>query len=107
MKLHYRGQDYEYNPPTVAVKESEIGGKYRGLDWRFHNPKKQLVLEPKLNLTYRGVRYSNQPVSTPEEKRKATSVQERARLLAIKQEKATRNRHNSMLHRASSEIGLV
>ena len=108
MKLRYRGKDYEYNPPTIAVTEGEIVGKYRGLDWRFHNLKKPLVLQPRLNLTYRGVKYSNQPViSSDEPKQKTASVQEHARWLALQREKAAKNRQNSMLCRTATEIGLI
>jgi hypothetical protein len=107
MKLRYRGIDYDYNPPTLAVQEGEIGGKYRGLDWRFHNLKHPLVIQPRLNLTYRGVKYSNQPVCTLAERQKATSIDERARWLAIKREKADLNRQATLLHRTSEEIGLV
>jgi hypothetical protein len=107
MKLRYRGVEYDYNPPAVTVQESEIGGKYRGLDWRFHNLKHPQVIQPSLNLTYRGVKYSNQPVSAPTEKPKVTSVSERARWLATKQEKAEKNRQATLLHRTSEEIGLV
>lgn len=108
MKLRYRGKDYEYNPPTIAITEGGIVGKYRGLDWRFHNLKKPLVLQPRLNLTYRGVKYSNQPVvSSDEQRQKISSVQERARWLAIQREKAAKNRHDSMLRRTAAEIGLT
>ncbi|MGL5943791.1 MAG: DUF4278 domain-containing protein [Waterburya sp.] len=107
MKLRYRGIEYDYNPPAVTVQEGEIGGKYRGLDWRFHNLKHPLVIQPTLNLTYRGVKYSNQPVSAPTERQKVTSVGERARWLAIKREKAAQNRQASLLHRTSEEIGSV
>lgn len=107
MKLRYRGIEYDYNPPAVTVQEGEIGGKYRGLDWRFHNLKHPLVIQPNLNLTYRGVKYSNQPVSAPTERQKVTSVSERARWLAIKREKAAQNRQASLLHRTLEEIGSV
>ncbi|MDJ0573424.1 MAG: DUF4278 domain-containing protein [Pleurocapsa sp. MO_192.B19] len=107
MKLRYRGIEYDYNPPAVSLAEGEVGGKYRGLDWRFHNLNKPLLVQPRLNLTYRGVKYSNQPVSTPTERPKTTSIAERARRLAIKREKANRNRQASLLHRTSEEIGLV
>ncbi|WP_019508848.1 DUF4278 domain-containing protein [Pleurocapsa sp. PCC 7319] len=107
MKLRYRGIEYDYNPPAVAVSEGEVAGKYRGLDWRFHNLEKPPTLQPRLNLTYRGVKYSNQPVSAPTPKPETTSVAERARWLAINQEKAARNRQASMLHRSSEEIGLA
>ena len=39
MKLIYRGTAYEYNPPVVNAVEGNVGGKFRGLDWRFHNLK--------------------------------------------------------------------
>ena len=107
MKLRYRGIEYDYNPPIIAVSEGEIGGKYRGLDWRFHNLDKPPVLQPRLNLTYRGVKYFNQHVSSPEEKSQTTSVAERTRWLAISREKANRNRQASMLRRTSDEIGLA
>ena len=106
MKLHYRGTDYEYNPPVV-VTEDKVGGKYRGLDWRFHNLEKPPVLQPGLNLTYRGVKYSNRPVASSSEKQKVTSVEEQARWLALNKEKALRNRHASMLRRTANEIGLT
>lgn len=105
MKLHYRGIDYDYNPPTVAVTEGEVGGKYRGLDWRFHNLEKPPVLQPRLNLTYRGVKYSNQPVFTSKKGKQGTSIAEKARWLAINQEKVAKNRNASMLRRTSDEIG--
>ena len=63
MKLRYRGIDYDYNPPMVTVAEAKVAGKYRGLDWRHHDLKTTLTLQPKFNLTYRGVRYYSQPIS--------------------------------------------
>lgn len=55
MKLIYRGISYEDNPTVIATVEGKVGGKFRGLDWRFHNLKKPPVLQPPVNLTYRGV----------------------------------------------------
>ena len=63
MKLRYRGIDYDYNPPMVTVAEAKVAGKYRGLDWRHHDLKTTLTLQPKFNLTYRGVRCYSQPIS--------------------------------------------
>ncbi|MCU0534327.1 MAG: DUF4278 domain-containing protein [Hydrococcus sp. Prado102] len=37
MKLTYRGVSYEYNPVVVETTTGQVGGKYRGLDWRFRN----------------------------------------------------------------------
>ena len=75
MKLQYRGVSYEYNLPEVETTLGEVGGKYRGLDWRFRNLKKPPVLQPRVSLKYRGVYYqtgttptpnSTQPTNTPD-----------------------------------------
>ena len=107
MKLNYRGASYEYNPPAVAVDESQIAGKFRGLDWRFHNLKKPLVLQPGVNLTYRGVAYNNRPQTTVDKTPTATTVQASARWLMLNKEKAAKRRTASMLRRAAHEVGLV
>ena len=105
MKLNYRGVSYDYNPPTVETTESEVGGKYRGLDWRFRNLKKPPVLQPPANLTYRGVAYNNQVPVAP--KTAPTSVTQKARWLMLKQEKAAKNRTASMLRRSAQQLGLI
>ncbi|HHP7232531.1 MAG TPA: DUF4278 domain-containing protein [Xenococcaceae cyanobacterium] len=105
MKITYRGVSYDYNPPVVAVKESDVAGKFRGLDWRFHNLKKPLTLQPPVNLTYRGVAYSNRPATNQEAA--PTSVNEKSRWLILNRQKAAKNRNDSMLRRASHEVGLV
>ncbi len=51
MKLVDRGVSDDDNPPEVAVQEDTVTGKFRGLDWRFHNLKKPLVLPLFVNLT--------------------------------------------------------
>lgn len=89
MKLIYRGISYEYNPPVVETVEGEIGGKFRGLDWRFHNLKKPLLLQPPVNLTYRGVTYANRPTVTPSSTE--ANIQEQARWLMLNQEKIAQN----------------
>lgn len=105
MKITYRGISYDYNPPTVAVEEGAAGGKFHGLDWRFHNLKKAPVLQPPVNLTYRGVAYSNRPTNTSETA--PVSVKEKSRWLILNRAKAVRNRNNSMLRRTSGELGLA
>ena len=105
MKITYRGVSYDYNPPTVTVKESNVAGKFRGLDWRFHNLEKPPVLQPPVNLTYRGVSYSNRPTMTPETT--PASVQEKSRWLILNRKKAAKNRHDAMLRRTSCELGLA
>ncbi|MEO0968128.1 MAG: DUF4278 domain-containing protein [Cyanobacteria bacterium J06639_18] len=105
MKLKYRGVTYEYNPAALETTEGEVGGKYRGLDWRFRNLKKPPVLQPSVNLTYRGVAYNNHPIASEEEA--ATKVNEKARQLMLDKEKAADNRAVSMLYRLAQESGLV
>lgn len=107
MKLIYRGVSYEYNSAVVETVKGKVGGKFRGLDWRFHNPKKSLVLQPPFNLTYRGVTYVNHPTSTSEKVLTGQNIQEKARWLMLNQEKAARNRHKSMLRRSAYEVGLI
>ena len=104
MKLNYRGVSYDYNPPVVAVEESEIAGKFRGLDWRFHNLKKPPVLQPPVNLTYRGVAYSNRPTAEVTATQN-TKVKSLSRWLILNKERAARNRSASMLNRTAHEIG--
>ena len=107
MKLTYRGISYEYNPLVVETVEGKVGGKFRRLDWRFHNLKKPPVLQPPVNLTYRGVNYANRPKVTSEELPTGQNVREKARWLMLNKEKAAKNRHDSMLRRSAHEVGLV
>jgi hypothetical protein len=111
MQLSYRGVKYDYNPPVVETTEGVVGGKYRGLDWRFRNMKKPPVLQPRVNLTYRGVRYQNgvtpaidstQPAKTP-----ALSTRDKARSLMLNHQRMLKNRQQAMLNRAAAEVGLV
>lgn len=105
MKLNYRGVSYEYNPPVLAVEESEIAGKFRGLDWRFRNLKKPPVLQPPVNLTYRGVAYTNRPTADVTATPQDTKVKSLSRWLILNKEKAAQNRSASMLNRTADEIG--
>lgn len=103
MKLNYRGVSYDYNPPVVNTSEGEIAGKFRGLDWRFRNLEKPPVLQPPVNLTYRGVAYSNRPNAEAAPKTKVKSL---SRWLMLNKEKMAKNRSASMLNRTAHEIGL-
>ncbi|MDJ0573887.1 MAG: DUF4278 domain-containing protein [Xenococcaceae cyanobacterium MO_234.B1] len=105
MKITYRGVSYDYEPPTVAVQEGAVAGKFRGLDWRFHNLKKPLTLQPPVNLTYRGVAYFNRPTATQEAT--PASVNEKSRWLILNRAKAAKNRNDSMLRRTAYEVGLA
>jgi hypothetical protein len=111
MKLSYRGVSYEYNPPKVETTQGTVGGKYRGLDWRFRNLKKPPVLQPTVNLKYRGVSYQTgtTPASTSVEPAKvpALSMQDKARSLMLDRQRTLRNRQQAMLNRSAAEVGLV
>lgn len=99
MKLTYRGISYEYNPPAVETVTGVAVGKYRGLDIRFRHRKKAPVMQPHYNLTYRGVKYNNQPDT------ENVSVSKKARLLAMENERTDMKRSQSMLGRAVEELG--
>jgi hypothetical protein len=57
MKLTYRGVDYESNPLAVELTPGEIGGNYRGQQWKRHYPRHIPVPQPVAELKYRGVPY--------------------------------------------------
>lgn len=59
MKLSYRGVPYEPDPLALEINEGEIGGKYRGQNWRYHYPRHMPQLQPKLYRQYRGIAYSS------------------------------------------------
>ena len=57
MRLCYRGVEYNYNPPSLEVKEREILGTYRGRPLHFNYVNHVPVPQPVADLTYRGVAY--------------------------------------------------
>ena len=57
MELTYRGVNYKPNPPALELTEGEIGGKYRGANWKHHYPRHIPVPQPMVDLKYRGVAY--------------------------------------------------
>ena len=58
MKLCYRGVNYDYNPPSLEVRDSELTGNYRGRPINFTYVSHISVPQPVSNYTYRGVSYS-------------------------------------------------
>jgi hypothetical protein len=58
MKLTYRGVCYEAEPATLEVTEGEIGGTYRGQNWKFHYVKHVPEPQPVHDLKWRGVAYN-------------------------------------------------
>ena len=57
MKLCYRGVEYDHNPLSLEVRESELTGVYRGRTMRFSYVGHVPVPQPVANYTYRGVSY--------------------------------------------------
>jgi hypothetical protein len=111
MKLCYRGISYDYNPPTVETTQGQMGGQYRGNDWRFRNLKKPPVLQPTKNLVYRGVAYQRGGSSVanavqPQADPAVPSVQQQGRCLFYNRARAARTRQQSMLNRTAAELGL-
>ena len=118
MKLTYRGVNYDYNPPAVDMTSSEEVGQYRGLEWRFRNAQKPPVMQPSLNLVYRGVAYetgtpepevaptytpaSTTPVAAPA----ILTVQNMARSLMTSHHRWIKNRQQALLSRSAAEVGL-
>lgn len=111
MKLTYRGVQYETNTPVVETRKSKTVGKYRGLDWRFHNPTKQLYLQPRANLTYRGITYQVHPQTVESQDTSVkpnvayVSTEAKARSLMRNQVINFKKRQKAMLSRASAEVG--
>ncbi|MEN9206259.1 MAG: DUF4278 domain-containing protein [Thermostichales cyanobacterium BF4_bins_65] len=112
MKLYYRGIAHEYNPFGVAAIPQGGAKQYRGLDWRFPataKVNKTLCLPATASLRFRGV-----PVKAPAAAAPAgvASASATAPLLATERELmahhrwGVRNRHQVMLARVLSKMGL-
>ena len=121
MQLKYRGVSYEYQPPHVEMNPSGEVGQYRGIEWRFRNPKSLPVLKSNLDLVYRGVPYQKGPTATaqaPAADRPAvtgvpvsapvatSSVENLARSLMMAHHTLIKRREQSLLARAAAEVGL-
>ncbi|NJK63560.1 MAG: DUF4278 domain-containing protein [Synechococcaceae cyanobacterium SM2_3_1] len=120
MALTYRGVDFQPNLLN-EVSPGQIGGKYRGLDWRFRNWSKPAVVKTNLDLLYRGTLHQTQstlktqtvteegvtpaPVTltTPDP---LTSVESLARVMMLGHQHALKIRQQAMLERAAEEVGL-
>jgi hypothetical protein len=110
MKLTYRGTQYDKNAPVLETQPKEVVGRYRGLDWRFHGAKKPLFLQPRANLTYRGITYQVHPnvahttdVSV-KPNAKLAPVETKAQSLMRNQVLKFKQRQKSMLSRATAEV---
>lgn len=96
MQLTYRGVNYNYNPPTVELA-SGLGQEH---DWRFRNRNHSVTLQPKANLTWRGVTYTNNPTSDH-------SIKDKSRWLILRRQQKQIDRVSSMSLRLAEEVGLV
>lgn len=66
MELCYRGVTYNYNQTSVKTIEGEVGGKYRGIPWRYTRVQIERRLnEPTFDLYYRGVSPKRVKASEP------------------------------------------
>ncbi|MGP1387914.1 MAG: DUF4278 domain-containing protein [Thainema sp.] len=112
MKLTYRGQSYDYNPPAVETSDAPSVGKYRGLDVRFRNPVKPAVIPQTLNLKYRGAAYQVGGETAPAEApapvtAQASQSEDRARTLMMSHHRNVKRRQQVMLARLANEVGLT
>jgi hypothetical protein len=117
MQLSYRGVKYDYNPPKVETEVLGLAGSYRGLDYRFRRTTAKNVIQPNVNLTYRGVSFNPardlQPeLYTANKKVEVTaapsqiSFQDRVRARLHSKTQAIKKRQQSLLVRLAEEIGL-
>ncbi|ELS01625.1 hypothetical protein Xen7305DRAFT_00013300 [Xenococcus sp. PCC 7305] len=59
MKLHFHGQTYDSPHIELPVDEGQVGGRYRGAQWRVHRVhQQQQRRQSSAQLTYRGVPYT-------------------------------------------------
>lgn len=66
MKLSYRGISYNSEPSVLVTSEGEIGGKYRGSDWRYRYPSHITPRQPNFKRKYRGIPYGTRPMTSAE-----------------------------------------
>lgn len=113
MKLTYRGNEYNYDAPTVEYGDAIASGKYRGLDIRFRNPKKTPVYSTTLDLHYRGAGVSSAEVTAPQTSQQPSlaavvtdTVDTLARGLMLGQSRSAKRRQQDMLTRLAVEVGV-
>ncbi len=114
MELSYRGVDYTRPSATAAVSPGKVGGRYRGLDWRFRHLSKPVVLPTNLDLLYRGVATEASAAAAPAvpttapvpEAGRSHILDELARRLMMGHQRSIRIRQQAMLVRGTEQVGL-
>lgn len=117
MQLSYRGVSYDYNPPRVETEVLGLAGSYRGLDYRFRRISAKNIVQPNVNLTYRGVSFNPAQGLKPAlytatvapkavEVSSQMSFQDRVRARLHGKTQAIKKRQQSLLLRLAEEIGL-
>ncbi|WP_204139065.1 DUF4278 domain-containing protein [Halomicronema sp. CCY15110] len=118
MKLTYRGIQYDYNPPAVAMNDTAEVGKYRGVDIRFRSVEKNPVQQPTLDLVYRGVAYrtgetavETAPVAAPvatvaDAPAALVDLELKARTLLMGHNRNVKRRQQAMMTRLAADVGL-
>lgn len=117
MQLSYRGVSYDYNPPKIETEVLGLSGSYRGLDYRFRRTSAKNVIQPNVNLTYRGISFNPAQGLKPTlytasvapkvvEAVPQMSFQDRVRGRLHAKTQAIKKRQQSLLLRLSEEIGL-
>ena len=117
MQLSYRGVKYDYNPPKVETEVLGLAGSYRGLDYRFRRTTTKNVIQPNVNLTYRGVSFNPAQDLQPElytanknvevaAAPSQISFQDRVRARLHSKTQAIKKRQQSLLVRLAEEICL-
>lgn len=117
MKLTYRGVQYDYNPPAVALNHTAEVGKYRGVDIRFRTVKSHPVQQPTLDLVYRGVAYRtgdtaevtpvvNTTAPVADAPAALVDLELKARTLLMGHNRNVKRRQQAMLTRLAGNVGL-
>ena len=123
MTLTYRGVDYVPSfETTTEASPGKVGGKYRGLDWRFRHLTKAPIMQTNLDMVYRGIAVhpAPQPVAPQTEQVPQPAfaavglatdpvhpVSYLARTLLMGHQRTLKIRQQSMLFRVASEVGLT
>lgn len=109
MELMYRGQPFNYTPVSLEVSPGKVGGKYRGMDWRFRHLTKLPVLQANLDMFYRGHSTSVASTAPAQELQPSSempSVESLSRSLMMNHQRIIKNRQQSLLQRSAAEVGL-